>query len=578
MPSPTFAIPTLPASSLPPSDLQPQPEAPPLPYDPPSDSAPPSLPRHLEILKNGTIVEKISNISKAFLVVGRLPVCDIESEHASISRYHAILQFHRDGSCSLYDLDSTHGTWLNKVRVAGRHHTPVKIGDMIRFGASSRTYLLLGSGDEEMEEEPVRRVIRRTVEVVPPRGGDVSWGFGEDASEDDPPVHYTPNSDDEDIDPNNISLNNEDDDSSAYYTKDPKKSLRTYLEARSLDVKYTVTEEQWGKERGYVALIDVGEVGCTGRGESSRKRDAEREAALDALRKLDRMGVLRGQRGGAARSAEKRRMKELRDIDDAEEDDYYDRTAPPSRKKKPDSLTTTTETHASLVQKRLQLFSEIRTLEDELAKPESVQEEPEDEIEKVLFAMKVKEKARDKEGEKGRVAEMYKEMKRLDKLITLTAPRELKMGFVSTLTCTTPIAPATPVPIIPATPIPTAVIPPTPTVIVPAPVKKKAVTLGLAETISLMHQSSDPPPSSVKRRAASPLPSTTLPTIPPSTTTTSTEPTTSTTEGKRRRVYGVMSQAQVQAHEQVETEEAVDWLAPEVRGSSKDSNNAAYGY
>ena len=55
---------------------------------------------------------------KSFLVLGRLPVCDIELEHQSVSRYHAVIQFSRvneEVETQLFDLGSSHGTFLNKV-------------------------------------------------------------------------------------------------------------------------------------------------------------------------------------------------------------------------------------------------------------------------------------------------------------------------------------------------------------------------------------------------------------------------------------------------------------------------------
>ncbi len=52
---------------------------------------------------------------KSFLVMGRLPVCDIELEHPSVSRYHAVVQFSLADEAKLFDLGSSHGTFLNKV-------------------------------------------------------------------------------------------------------------------------------------------------------------------------------------------------------------------------------------------------------------------------------------------------------------------------------------------------------------------------------------------------------------------------------------------------------------------------------
>lgn len=72
----------------------------------------------LEVIKNGNVVEEISlPRDKPFLTVGRLPLCDITMEHPSVSRYHAILQFREEGHLFLFDMNSAHGTRLNKKSI-----------------------------------------------------------------------------------------------------------------------------------------------------------------------------------------------------------------------------------------------------------------------------------------------------------------------------------------------------------------------------------------------------------------------------------------------------------------------------
>jgi len=58
------------------------PLAPPYTYEPPSNaSTPPNSVWHLEVLKNGIIVENIP-LSSSQLTIGRLPMCEISLEHA----------------------------------------------------------------------------------------------------------------------------------------------------------------------------------------------------------------------------------------------------------------------------------------------------------------------------------------------------------------------------------------------------------------------------------------------------------------------------------------------------------------
>lgn len=60
----------------------------------------------------------------------------------------------RIGEIFLYDLDSAHGTIINKQRVPSRHFTKLRVGDQLKFGESTRTYVLLGP--EEPQPEPIQ--------------------------------------------------------------------------------------------------------------------------------------------------------------------------------------------------------------------------------------------------------------------------------------------------------------------------------------------------------------------------------------------------------------------------------------
>lgn len=181
-----FAVPELPA---PPQ----APKAPPLPYEKPSWSGPCVFDYRLEVLKNGSSIESIKGPKKDFVTIGRLPLCDILMEHPSVSRYQAIIQFDQDGDAYLYDLDSAHGTRLNKNPVPGREYVQLKPGDQIRFGESTRLCIFDSDKpyDPEAEALEKRRIAlkqriakqRGEAEQAVEEGGGVSWGFQEDAEE-----------------------------------------------------------------------------------------------------------------------------------------------------------------------------------------------------------------------------------------------------------------------------------------------------------------------------------------------------------------------------------------------------------
>lgn len=138
---------------------------PPLPYTEPHWSTSPIEPYFLSVIKNGTVVQEINISTKPFHVFGRLPCCDVPLEHPSLSRYHAILQYHphmednsttsdqelsstlfstnpKEAGFYVYDLGSTHGTFINKSQINPRCYYRLRVGQMVKFGGSSRMFLL----------------------------------------------------------------------------------------------------------------------------------------------------------------------------------------------------------------------------------------------------------------------------------------------------------------------------------------------------------------------------------------------------------------------------------------------------
>ena len=126
---------------------------PPLLYtEPPWGGSAADMPYALEILKNGTIVDKVPLTHSSFFVVGRLPVCDVSLEHPSISRYHAVIQFRAqpgDGGgvgeergFYVHDLGSTHGTVVNKNKIPPNTYIRLRVGHVLKFGGSTRLFIL----------------------------------------------------------------------------------------------------------------------------------------------------------------------------------------------------------------------------------------------------------------------------------------------------------------------------------------------------------------------------------------------------------------------------------------------------
>lgn len=110
-------------------------------FQPPKWAAPPPAGLVLQGRKGGEVVQNLA-LSKLAVLIGRLDTADLQLEHASTSRQHAVICFRPDGTAVVMDLNSAHGTFLDGKRMP--KHTPLMLeeGQEVRFGASTRAFFL----------------------------------------------------------------------------------------------------------------------------------------------------------------------------------------------------------------------------------------------------------------------------------------------------------------------------------------------------------------------------------------------------------------------------------------------------
>lgn len=168
-----------------------------VPYTIPPWSEPPCHPFSLEVLKDGSIIDHFEISEKGAYMFGRVDLCDFVLDHPTISRFHAVLQFKRNGDAYLFDLGSTHGTSINKTQVKKKVYVDLHVGDVIRFGHSSRLYIFQGPAElmlperdlESIRNAKIRSQIQdREASLQRARreaslADGISWGMGEDAIE-----------------------------------------------------------------------------------------------------------------------------------------------------------------------------------------------------------------------------------------------------------------------------------------------------------------------------------------------------------------------------------------------------------
>lgn len=107
-----------------------------------------------------------------FLIGRDRKICDIPVDHPSCSKQHAVLQYRlvgyqRDDGTKgkrvrpyVLDLESANGTYLNNQRIDSKKYIEVLEKDVIKFGYSSREYVMLheNSKDEEEDDDVLEEV------------------------------------------------------------------------------------------------------------------------------------------------------------------------------------------------------------------------------------------------------------------------------------------------------------------------------------------------------------------------------------------------------------------------------------
>ncbi|XP_049451418.1 kanadaptin isoform X1 [Epinephelus fuscoguttatus] len=444
---------------------------PPIPYtEPPWGGTAPDVPYALEILKNGAIVDTVPLTQKSYIVVGRLPVCDVSLEHPSISRYHAVLQYRREAGegCSvgedrgfyIHDLGSTHGTVVNKNKIPPKTYIRLRVGHVLKFGGSTRLFILQGPEfDEEEESEltvtELREKARKQREELEKRmmgdGSDddddegekegdkqgesnkgqsklsnedsgCSWGMAEEA---------VPEEDENEENPFSTEFN---EDQEAAYLKDPKKALQGFYDREGEELEFEYEDKSHGSWLCRIKLpVDdamgrqlVAEVTHTG-----KKKEAAIQCCLEACRMLEARGLLRQE---AVSRKRKKKNWEDEDYYDSDDDTFLDRTGTVERKrqermKKAGKVEERPETYESLVAKLSEVEKELADTQKKLSggRGDFSGSSTEDPLDAFMTAVR-SEAAMDAVERRKlhvHVADLRKDAQRLRKLVELTRPAQM---------------------------------------------------------------------------------------------------------------------------------------------------------
>lgn len=120
----------------------------------PPEARAPTIHWRLYVHKGDELVETLHVSRQSAYLFGRATdIVDIVLLHPSCSTQHAVLQYRAVPSPEhqnrlhtqpyLMDLESTNGTFLNNIPLDPARYYQLKKGDVLRFGASTREYILL---------------------------------------------------------------------------------------------------------------------------------------------------------------------------------------------------------------------------------------------------------------------------------------------------------------------------------------------------------------------------------------------------------------------------------------------------
>ncbi|GAV60086.1 FHA domain-containing protein/BLOC1_2 domain-containing protein [Cephalotus follicularis] len=331
-----------------------------VPYTIPEWSGPPCHHFYLEVLKDGCIIDQFYVYEKGAYLFGRVDLCDFVLEHPTISRFHSVIQFKRNGDAYLYDLDSTHGTFVNKNQVEKRVYMDLHVGDVVRFGQSSRLYIFQGpaellppekdlkySREAKIREEMLDREasLRRARHEASLADG-ISWGMGEDAVEEA-----------------------EDDDNEVTWQTYRGQLTEKQEKTREKIIKRTEKIAHMRKEIDAIRAKDIAQGGLTQGQQTQIARNEQRitqimeelENLEETLNESIRESI--GARGGNIYGGKKKGAPEDDEEFTSDDDEFYDRTkkkfsVPKAGEKQ------SVETVDTLLDKRDIIMKEMKDKED----------------------------------------------------------------------------------------------------------------------------------------------------------------------------------------------------------------------
>ncbi|KAL0889402.1 hypothetical protein Bca101_013385 [Brassica carinata] len=108
----------------------------------------------LEVVKDGQILDRIHLNRRRHIFGRQQQTCDFVLDHQSVSRQHAVVVPHKNGSIFVIDLGSAHGTFVANERLTKDTPVELEVGQSLRFAASTRIYILRKNSEALVTRPP----------------------------------------------------------------------------------------------------------------------------------------------------------------------------------------------------------------------------------------------------------------------------------------------------------------------------------------------------------------------------------------------------------------------------------------
>ena len=126
-------------------------------YSEPVEARKPNQKYRLYVFKGSEQIETLHIHRQSSYLIGRERlVADIPVDHPSCSKQHAVIQYRlvsekdtsglEDKRCInpyILDLESSNGTFVNGIQIPSLRFYQLKLGDVIKFGHSTREYIFI---------------------------------------------------------------------------------------------------------------------------------------------------------------------------------------------------------------------------------------------------------------------------------------------------------------------------------------------------------------------------------------------------------------------------------------------------